>query len=201
MSKSKSASSSKSFSSNWTAWWCPVIPFCSRGFSRVRSIMLGPSWKDPRVFNIEESLEVDGTVKDSALLFRTGLIFGDLELSVLETFVKPVKPPIDCVDWRTFLNWSCILPSRAGLLEGNSCFARSFFGFGASYSLAARPSIASAIEEYVHSRPQALKAVRVREGGRGAFRQLASTRFVAEEQIGKITGLVVIQSKVPLGNS
>jgi hypothetical protein len=67
-------------------------------FSCVRSIIVEASWKEPCLFNIEESLEVDGAVKDSAFLFRPCLIFGDLELRVLEALVKPVKPPIDCVD-------------------------------------------------------------------------------------------------------
>lgn len=129
-------------------------------------------------------------------------MFGDLVLSILVGLVKLVKPPIDCVAWRAFLNCSCMFPSWAGLLDGNSCFASSFLVFGATYSLAARPNIALAIEEYVHLRVRALNTVRGRqeESGSGAFLQLTSSDFVAEEQTGRMTGPVVIQSKVPLGN-
>jgi hypothetical protein len=161
--------------------------------------MLELSRKEPGLFNIEASLETAGPVKESAFLFRVGLMFGDLEPSVLEALVKPVKAPIDCFDWPAFLNWSCILPSRAGLLEGNNCFPRSFFGFGASYSLTAWDSIASVIKEYAHARAQGLNSERGRDGVSGAFQQPVRTSFVAEEQIGRATGLVVIQPRAAWG--
>lgn len=167
--------------------------------SSVKSITLEEAfWNDPCLFNTDVSWEVAGLVKVPS--FTPGLIFGDLVLSIFAELVKPVKPPIDCVPWRAFLNCSCIFPSWAGLLEGNSCFARSFLVLGASYSLAARPNIALAIEVYVHLQLRALNAVSGGQGERGAFLQLASTDFVAEEQIGRTTGPVVIQSKAPLGN-
>jgi hypothetical protein len=169
-SRSKSASSSKSFSSNWTAWRHTSKSFDAGEVSRVRSIMLEVSWKESCLLKTEESLEEDGAINDSAFFFRPWLIFGDLVPSVLEELVKPVKPPIDCVDWRTLLNCSFILPSWAGLLEGNSCFARSILGAGASYSLAARLNIAPAIDEDVHLWPGASKFARCVERGRGAFR-------------------------------
>lgn len=85
-------------------------------------------------------------------------MFGDLARNGLAAllalglmvFLYPVKPPIDWDGCRAFLNCSWMLPSCAGLLEGNSCFSRVDFGGGAlaPASFTARPNIASAMEEY-----------------------------------------------------
>lgn len=81
---------------------------------------------------MEESPPVDEAIDElSDFLFRVGLIFGDLDRRAPDVpvgFVYLVKPPIDCEGWRAFLNCSCMFPFCEGLLEGNSCFARSFFG-------------------------------------------------------------------------
>lgn len=90
-----------------------------------------------------------------------------------------------------------MLPSLAGLLEGKSCFASSFLGVGAAYSLAARPNIASAIEEKGHDQTQPVAGGRGLIWGVVAGPQLASTSFVAEQQVGSVASLLVIQSSVP----
>jgi len=172
-------------------------------------VVLWVSWKESALLNTEVPLTLD--IKDdvdvmlSDFLF-TPCLFGDLGRSRFVVFVPPTKPAIECVGCRAFLNPSSILPSCAGLLEGNSCFASSLFLGGGGTSLAsALPNIASAIEEYglLETWFWRMKVVEDRGGGLGirAFQLTlpASSPRVASERAGKRTKLAGIHLKLNAG--
>ena len=97
ISRSRSASSSKSFSSKRTPWWLEAGSLDGTGASCVRSMVSGEYWKESCLVRTEDRADFVGIdVKLGDFLLIGGLMFGVFARSGFAGFVYPVKAPIDC---------------------------------------------------------------------------------------------------------